>query len=668
MPKNHVTRALAAVSALALASHVHAAIPQGNLVVNGSGASPIATGWTIVNGGSGWGHSTGGGYDATPGYFITSYVQCWRHQTIDLIAAGATEAELDAAPIIQVSEAISSYIGGNAQATADKYYIKVELRDASNAVIATWNQGTQAAPLTAPSSWTVFNAEFKNYGPGVRYIYFEDGGIDGGYWGGQYGTYHDAATVQFVPDADSDGMPDVWENANGTDPNVDDATADLDLDTLTNIEEMVLGTRADLADTDADGFADPYEDKFGSWLDAEHTGTNPLNPDSDADGILDGTENPDLPFVDASQPGTDPNKPDTDLDGMPDLAEIVNGSNPTDAGSVPTFTYGPVMMENFDGTAVNSTYAFTQSNGTFVPAVTATGVSPQGNAARLTLSGSGNSNTSIAWNSVSANAKSVRLTFDFRMSADTSGENADGFAIGFFKTGTYGATGASNPGYSTTAELNWENPNVGPGFPNAVAFGFDIYGGTAEGNTVRLTGPAAGTPLLASAVPTFQLNAGVFHRVIITAITNGSASTVFSLQLVNDVNGAATVTNLINNIVVPGFDITTDTYRLIAGGRTGGSTVTTDLDNFTLQSTTVLPPLPVILSAAMDRTTNPPAFAITWSSVAGVAYRVESSENLTPPWAVVQGSVMATGATTTLRIPVPSGSAQKKFFRVGLAP
>lgn len=134
------------------------------------------------------------------------------------------------------------------------------------------------------------------------------------------------------------------------------------------------------------------------------------------------------------------------------------------------------------------------------------------------------------------------------------------------------------------------------------------------------------------------------------------------------VNGAATVTNLINNIVVPGFDITTDTYRLIAGGRTGGSTVTTDLDNFTLQSTTVLPPLPVILSAAMDRTTNPPAFAITWSSVAGVAYRVESSENLTPPWAVVQGSVMATGATTTLRIPVPSGSARKKFFRVGLAP
>lgn len=122
-------------------------------------------------------------------------------------------------------------------------------------------------------------------------------------------------------------------------------------------------------------------------------------------------------------------------------------------------------------------------------------------------------------------------------------------------------------------EIDWENPNVGPGFPNAVVFGFDIYGGTTEGNTVRLTGPEASTPLLATAVPGFQLNAGVFHRVIITAVSNGPASTVFSLQIINDVNGAATALNLINNVVVPGFDITTDTFRLIAGGRTGGSTV-----------------------------------------------------------------------------------------------
>lgn len=660
-----ISRPLPAMMGLIMSPAVQAAIPQGNLIVNGSGASPLATGWTVLaSGGSGWGHSASGGFDSTPGFFITSYVQCRRSQTIDLIAAGATAEELDNAPAIKVSEAISCYTQG----AADTYYLKVELRDASNAVLATWNSGTQAAPLTAPTSWTVINHEFKNYGAGVRTIYFEDGGIDGGYWAGQYGTYHDAATVAFVPDADQDGMPDQWELANGTNPNLNDAAADLDHDTLTNLEEYERGTRADLKDTDADGFDDPVEDKIGSWGGTQLTGTDPLNPDTDGDGILDGTENPELPFVDANQPGTDPNKPDTDADGMPDLAEIVNGSDPTNPDSIPVFTYGNVMVEDFDGISVNSTYAFTQSAGTFVPAVTASGVSPQGNATRLTLAGSGNSSTSIAWNAVPANAKSISLTFDFRMSADSGGESADGFGIGLFKTGSYGTAGALNPGYSPTSEIVWENPNVGQGFPNAVMFGFDIYSGATEGNTVRLTGPAAGTPLLATAVPPFQLNAGVFHRVTITAITNGPASTVFSLQLINDVNGAATPYSLINNAVVPGFDITTDTFRLIAGGRTGGATVTTELDHLTLQSTTVLPPAPVILSATMDRTTSPPAFVITWSSVAGASYLIDSSGNLAAPWSPVQAPVVATAAVTTLRIPMPAGSPPKKFFRVGLAP
>lgn len=656
---------LSAVIGLLLAPAALAGFPQGNLVVNGSGTAPTTTGWSVLaNGGNGWGHSAIGGFDATPGFFLTSYVQCRRSQTIDLLAAGATAEELDTAPAIKVSEAISSYLQGS----PDKFYIKVELRGASNNVIATWNSGTQSVPLTAPSTWTVFNYEFKNYGAGVRSIYFEDGGADGGNWAGQYGSYHDAATVEFVPDADQDGMPDQWEIANGTNPAVNDAAGDFDLDTLTNLEEMVLGTRADLKDTDNDGFNDAVEDKIGSWGGVAFTGTNPLNPDTDGDGLPDGTENPELAFVNASQPGTDPNKPDTDLDGMPDLAEIVNGSNPTDPGSIPVFTYGDVVKENFDGATVNSTFAFTQSGGTFVPAVTASGVSPQGNALRLTQAGTGSSNTSVAWGAVTANAGSVRLSFDFRLSADSGGESADGFGIGFFKTSSYGTSGGLNPGYNPAVEVNWENPNTGPGFPNAVMFGFDIYGGTADGNTVRLTGPTALTPLLATAVPPFQLNAGVFHRVTITAVTNGPASTVFSLQLINDVNGAATAHNLINNIVVPGFDITADAFRLIAGARTGGSTVTTDLDNFSLQSTAVAAPPPVILSAVMNRTTNPPAFAITWSSVAGASYLVESSQTLLAPWVPVQAAIPATGSSTSLAIPLPAGSPPKNFFRVKLAP
>lgn len=43
-------------------------------------------------------------------------------------------------------------------------------------------------------------------------------------------------------DADSDGMPDVWEQANGLDPNVDDSAGDVDGDGYTNLEEFLNGT------------------------------------------------------------------------------------------------------------------------------------------------------------------------------------------------------------------------------------------------------------------------------------------------------------------------------------------------------------------------------------------------------------------------------------------
>jgi hypothetical protein len=46
-------------------------------------------------------------------------------------------------------------------------------------------------------------------------------------------------------------------------------------------------------------------------------------------------ENPDLPFVDAAQPGTNPNKADSDGDLYSDPAELLRGSSPKTASSVP---------------------------------------------------------------------------------------------------------------------------------------------------------------------------------------------------------------------------------------------------------------------------------------------------------------------------------------------
>jgi hypothetical protein len=151
-------------------------------------------------------------------------------------------------------------------------------------------------------------------------------------------------------DIDGDGMPDVYEIANGLDPFFNDAALDLDGDTLSNFDEFKLGTAPNRRDTDADGLDDAKEIALG---------TLPLDPDTDHDGILDGidpnpfTANDDFDgdgIADADDPdidgdglsntdelalGTDPRNPDTDRDGWRDGVEVEAGSNPLLASSVP---------------------------------------------------------------------------------------------------------------------------------------------------------------------------------------------------------------------------------------------------------------------------------------------------------------------------------------------
>jgi outer membrane protein assembly factor BamB len=123
---------------------------------------------------------------------------------------------------------------------------------------------------------------------------------------------NEVIAVEIEGDKDADGMPDWWERNYGGNLA---ASADLDADGLTNLDEFTQRTNPLVIDTDGDTLSDFEEVRTHK--------TNPLLKDSDKDGIADNIE--------LKQHLTNPLKGDTDDDGLDDATEIQFGLNPNDA-------------------------------------------------------------------------------------------------------------------------------------------------------------------------------------------------------------------------------------------------------------------------------------------------------------------------------------------------
>ncbi len=135
-----------------------------------------------------------------------------------------------------------------------------------------------------------------------------------------YVEFIDGCYVVVLPDADGDGLEDVFEQIYGSDIH----KIDSDGDTLDDYYEVVVsGTDPAKKDSDGDGISDPDEDMDEDGLtvreEQEH-GTNPLEDDIDEDYLLDGEE--------VNIYLTDPYVADTDQDGLIDGDEIVLGTEP----------------------------------------------------------------------------------------------------------------------------------------------------------------------------------------------------------------------------------------------------------------------------------------------------------------------------------------------------
>lgn len=185
------------------------------------------------------------------------------------------------------------------------------------------NDGINFAPITsfnfpAQQIWTERNQVMRVDLPAtalpyrfIRYVVFATGSDQHALGEIEYfGTKNGA-------DVDGDQLPAAYEARYPgilSDGNAGDAAGNPDGDAFTNLEEFLMGTRPDLADSDADGLSDTVE--------FNDLGTDPSEKDTDRDGLTDGQE------VNTYQ--SSPTNTDSDGDRFADGYEATHGGNPAD--------------------------------------------------------------------------------------------------------------------------------------------------------------------------------------------------------------------------------------------------------------------------------------------------------------------------------------------------
>lgn len=161
--------------------------------------------------------------------------------------------------------------------------------------------------------------------------------------------------IDLTTDTDTDGIPDYFETAYGTDPadgdnpvaggspNTDVSTTNGVVgDGISDALESILVTNGATApvtiftDTDGDGIPDHIEVIDGSNPFAAGSPTASGSNDSDSDGIPDGLEALIASEGGAANAALDT---DTDGDGIPDYYEVMNGTDPNDVND-PTASGG----------------------------------------------------------------------------------------------------------------------------------------------------------------------------------------------------------------------------------------------------------------------------------------------------------------------------------------
>lgn len=125
--------------------------------------------------------------------YVTSYYWCCRWQLVDLQKHGFVPAIMDTVqPPILVSEWFCARWD-----CGSIFNMKVALLNQDFDFVKTYECSEETAQWKGGElGWRKVKHIFRDYGPGVRYVLFLDGGKDTKWWAGHYGSKMAAANVQ----------------------------------------------------------------------------------------------------------------------------------------------------------------------------------------------------------------------------------------------------------------------------------------------------------------------------------------------------------------------------------------------------------------------------------------------------------------------------------------
>ena len=368
-------------------------------------------------------------------------------------------------------------------------------------------------------------------------------------------------------DSDGDGLADRWEEKYGLSAS-DDGSVDVnngpdgdpDVDGLSNLEEQSLGTDPQSDDTDDDGLSDAVEDGGGEFISITQTGTDPLNADTDGDGLSDGVENPLLDFVDANQPGTDPNNADTDGDFLGDSVEILDGRDPTVPEDLDPIA--GVLLADFDNPQVPYDAQGVRTAGFLAQQVVDDG--PTGSYYHLLDGGEGDAGNYLSFDAPSdaTGWKTAQFSMDYR--ADRVA--ADGWHIAFLDIPTHGDTGVVRAGSNGFADA--EERGL---FSNSIGVGFRTFNGTNA--TVNYNGQQ-------SADIEYEQQQGSWGSVEVVLQKSSDGNVLLDATIYPEIGLLGVGQNVVSNYLMEGVAL--EQFRMQIGGRTGGSSMDLDVDNLVL--------------------------------------------------------------------------------------